>query len=295
MAIYDSHIEQQQLQSQPDSAKKSAPSTYIHDCEDTGVTKRTVVSDDGFDKIPVASPSTSLPFSDVAPPSICDPALPRPFGPGRCFVVDERVYWTEDHDNAKFELQVAIYDYDIDDLRKTRHARFLRCPERTVSNRKIQEKNGSVAREPNTGVYNDDDDDEHCEALLCAKNAESCSNALLQATAAEHDPWEELGDGHYTVLRPLLTGWCPSEVKLPAYVSLTADRTVRVVVPEHQISPRIPGGCNNRSVCVMDRRAIFDRPKGSLFAVIPGDESRPWFLNHGLVYLVDASGTKSTK
>ncbi|XP_049518333.1 uncharacterized protein LOC125943309 [Dermacentor silvarum] len=192
MAICESHREQQWLQCQPDSAMKSAPSTYIHDCEDTGVTKRTVVSDDGFEKIPVSSPSTSLPFSDVAPPSICDPALPRPLGPGCCFVVDEHVYWTENHENAKLELQVAIYEYDIDDLWKTRHARFLRYPERTGSNQDIQEKDTSVTVEPNTGVYNDDG-----EAPLCANNAESYGNALLDPTAAENDPWEALGDAHY--------------------------------------------------------------------------------------------------
>nr|XP_054932819.1 uncharacterized protein LOC129387623 [Dermacentor andersoni] len=177
MTICEGHKEQQRLQRQPDSEGKSGLSTYIHDCEDTCVMKRTVISDDAFDNIPVASPSTLLPFSGVAPPSIRDLGLARPFSTGLCFVVDERVHWTEN--NAKLDSQLAVYDCYIDVLRKTEHARFLRCPERTGSYQDTQEKNSSVTGEPNAGVYSDDNDDDDKEALLCREE----HRELRQCTA----------------------------------------------------------------------------------------------------------------
>ncbi|XP_050044538.1 uncharacterized protein [Dermacentor andersoni] len=181
-----------QRRNQLDGAAKSTPSTYNHDSEDMGVAY-TDVSDGGFGMISVASPSTAPPFSVVAPPSVRDSGLPRLFGLCPGVVADEHVcYWTEKYDNIVVDLQAAIHDYNIDALPKTQHARSLQRREPTASYENVHEKKSSAMGKPNAGVYGDDDDD---EALLCAKNTESCGNALLDPTAAEHDPWGGLGDG----------------------------------------------------------------------------------------------------
>nr|XP_054933004.1 uncharacterized protein LOC129387678 [Dermacentor andersoni] len=186
--------------------------------------KRTDVSDDDFSIVYVVSRGAACSF-DLTPPPILVTALPRPFGPDRCFVVGEHVYWTKNHDNAKF--QAAICDYDIDVLQKTKHAPFLRYPEPTGNNNEdVLEKKSSGTAEPNIVVYTNFD-----AAGLRSTNSKSCNNAQLVPATVGQKPWEGLEDGHYgpvvrtygtvSVNRGGLTG-----------VDVSADHAVRVVVAE---------------------------------------------------------------
>ncbi|XP_049518331.1 uncharacterized protein LOC125943308 [Dermacentor silvarum] len=222
MAICQIRKEQRlQRRNQLDSANEGAPSAYGHDSEDLGDVIRTDVSDDCFRMISVALPSTAPPFSDVAPPSVRDPGLPRPFGLYRGVVVDERVcYWTEKHDKGVLDMQATIYDYDIDVLQKTTHARSLQYSEPTGSYEDVQEKKNSATSEPNASVYDhnngddegDDDGDNNDEALLHAKDTEIYGNALLDLTGAEHDQLEGLQGGHYgPVVTTYGTPYAPGE------------------------------------------------------------------------------------
>ncbi|XP_075535371.1 uncharacterized protein LOC142570959 [Dermacentor variabilis] len=134
MVIYHSHKERQQCHNQPKRLQMNAPSTYSLESENAGEDpiKCTDSSIDGFNVITAASPGAVSLFSDVAPPSIYFPGLPRPFGTGRSFV-DEHIYWAENHDKAKLLSQGAsiLCKYDVDFFQKTEHARPLQCNEPT--------------------------------------------------------------------------------------------------------------------------------------------------------------------
>lgn len=192
--------------------------------------KRTDVSDDGLNRVHVASRGSVWSF-DLMPPSIRVPALPRPLGPDRCFVVGKHVYWTENHDNAKLEFKAVNFDYDMDVLQETKHTRFLRYPEPTGNNEDAQEKSSSGRAEPTTVVYADYD---------AARSPRGTPRAAATPSWNRQPSGMSRGKDSRTVTVvpwSRLTGQCPSTGELPE--ALLSQWTARYV----SWSPNA-GGCS---------------------------------------------------
>ncbi|XP_070388852.1 uncharacterized protein [Dermacentor albipictus] len=128
-------------------------------------------------------------------------------------------------------------------------------------------------------------------------SAEGCGDAQLDPTAAEHGPWPEL----QACYGPVVTTYGTVSVMLRhgVRVDISVERAVRVVNFDKECTAAVGSDGDRSCVChpcgrVLQQGVAVDIATGSRLAKISSRGVIFTALNHGLVYLVDASGTKST-
>ncbi|XP_037558976.1 uncharacterized protein LOC119436254 [Dermacentor silvarum] len=151
---------------------------------------------------------------------------------------------------------------------------------------RVDEENGTG--EPHTAAD---------ESTTTSVGAEGCGDAQLDPNIVEHGPWPEL----HACYGPVVTTYGTVSVMLRhgVRVDISVDRAVRVVNFDKECTAAVSGDGDRSCVChpcgrVLQQGVAVDIATGSRLAKISSRGVIFTALNHGLVYLVDASGTKST-
>ncbi|XP_075534928.1 uncharacterized protein LOC142570428 [Dermacentor variabilis] len=258
-------------------------------------------TDDSFDGNVMPWPGiVPPPFLYLPPPMVGFSELMSPFSPYGS-IVDENTdildaYYAAEYAGASaFDLQdePVLYDYDVDVQQQMDYARFLHASMARgldVGERADEEDSGTG--EPHPGVANGDDSPRH------VMSRGGCGDAQEDPEPVFQEPWEELPDDYYG---PVVTSYGTVSVILQdsIRVDIATDGSVRVVNFAMHCTAAINSSGDSSCVChpcgrVLQEGENVDMVSGTRLAKVSGRGVTFTALNHGLVYLVDASGTKST-
>ncbi|CAN8021612.1 unnamed protein product, partial [Ixodes persulcatus] len=243
-------------------------------------------------------PAITPPFFYIPPPYADLPELHFPFGPFGSFMDDQGTVFDpsscplgEFAGPVDFHLQdeSVYHEHDVDVMRQLEYARYLQAsPFWDYPSEPADEEAGTG--EPHMATVEDD-------ASPHVVSAEGCGDAQLDPLV-EASLWGELQEVYYG---PVVTNYGTVSVILRhcIRVDITVDRAVRVVNFERHCTAAISSWGDRSCVChpcgrVLQEGFTVDMATGDRLAKISGRGVTFTALNHGLVYLVDASGTKST-
>ncbi|KAH7962955.1 uncharacterized protein LOC119385156 [Rhipicephalus sanguineus] len=240
------------------------------------------------------------PFLYLPPPFVGYPELTSPFSPYGSFVdengdIFDAYYAAEYADPDGFESQEepVLHDYNIDLHQHIEYARFLHASmmrAHEVGERGEEEDSGTG--EPHHGFADAAETPRHVMSRGGCGDAQDDPEALFQ------EPWDELPDDYYG---PVVTSYGTVSVILQdsIRVDIATDGSVRVVNFAMHCTAAIDSSGDSSCVChpcgrVLQEGENVDMVSGTRLAKVSSRGVTFTALNHGLVYLVDASGTKST-
>ncbi|KAL1441028.1 hypothetical protein MTO96_008949 [Rhipicephalus appendiculatus] len=238
------------------------------------------------------------PFLYLAPPIIGYPELM--FSPYGSFVDDngdifDAYYADEYADPGGFESQEepVLYDYDLDLHQHIEYARLLHASmarAHEVAERAEEEYSGTG--EPHHGFT------DGAETPRRVMSRGGCGDAQEDPEPLFEEPWDELPEDYYG---PVVTSYGTVSVILQdsIRVDIATDGSVRVVNFAMHCTAAIDSSGDSSCVChpcgrVLQEGENVDMVSGTRLAKVSSRGVTFTALNHGLVYLVDASGTKST-
>ncbi|KAH6939663.1 hypothetical protein HPB50_020296 [Hyalomma asiaticum] len=240
------------------------------------------------------------PYLYMPPPIAGFPELMSPYSPYGSFVdengdIFDAYYAGEYADPVDFDVQdeAALYDYHIDMQQQMEYVRFLRaCMMRGVDVGERAGEEDSGTGEPHFGVSGGAETPRH------AMSRGGCGDAQQDPEPLFQEPWDELPDDYYG---PVVTSYGNISVILQdtIRVDISIDGAIRVVNFAMHCTAAINSSGDSSCVChpcgrVLQEGESVDMLCGTRLAKISGRGITFTALNHGLVYLVDASGTKST-
>lgn len=287
--------QQQQQQRSPTPRGELATEAVSHNQEQHYYDQE---EQDGVENDPGSSllpwPAITPPYFYLPPPYTGLPELLFPFGPFGSFV-DEDGAFLDPYYSAEFleplEYQVqdeaVLQENDVDVMQQLEYARYLPPPFWDYPLEPTEEDSGTG--EPHAVTAE--------EVALHIMSAEGCGDAQLDPLA---DPnfWGGLQEVYYG---PVVTNYGTVSVILRhcIRVDITVDRAVRVVNFPRHCTAAISSWGDRSCVChpcgrVLQEGVTVDMATGNRLAKISSRGVTFTALNHGLVYLVDASGTKST-
>ncbi|XP_077512440.1 uncharacterized protein LOC144123498 [Amblyomma americanum] len=196
-------------------------------------------------------------------------------------------------DSSDFDPQdeLVLYDYDLDMLQRMEYARSLEPSDLPGLYADDQEEEDSGMGEPHA-----DSDDEGSPPHVMS--TVGCGDANTEWAPADQDPRQSLLDDYYG---PVLSSYSTVSVlmKHRVRVDISVDRAVRVVNFAMQCTAALGSSGERSCVChpcgrVLQEPDDVHMATGIRLAKVSCRGVTFTALNHGLVYLVDASGTKST-
>lgn len=259
------------------------------------------VADYSFDDSVMPWPGlVNQPFLYVPSSMIGYPELMSTFSPYGSFVDENgdvfNAYYADEYANTSgFESQEepVLYDYDLDLHQQVEYARLLHASmmrARDVGDRPEEEYSGTG--EPHHGFADDAETPRRVMSRGGRGDAQEDLEALLE------QPWDQLPDDYYG---PVVTSYGTVSVILQdcIRVDIATDGSVRVVNFAMHCTAVIDSSGDSSCVChpcgrVLQEGENVDMASGTRLAKVSSRGVTFTALNHGLVYLVDASGTKST-
>ncbi|XP_077512439.1 uncharacterized protein LOC144123497 [Amblyomma americanum] len=265
-------------------------------------------TDDTFDAAFVPWLSMGQPpFHFLPPPPTEFPDEEFPFGPyvsveeGEEYATREYTrageqyasYAIEYPEGSNFEHQdeLVFYEHDLDQVRQLQYVQLLQASALQGPSADAPEEDDSGTGEPHGSVASD-------ESSPHVMGTEGCGDAQIVPVAHEENPWQGLLDSYYG---PLVTNYATVTVIMKHHVRVdfSLDHSVRVVNFATHCMAAMSSSGDRTCVCHPGGRVLqegdnVDIATGTRVAKISGRGITFTALNHGLVYLVDASGTKST-
>ncbi|XP_064454877.1 uncharacterized protein LOC135366150 isoform X2 [Ornithodoros turicata] len=263
--------------------------------------------EESVDQSLIPWPAMGPPFFVLPPPYTGLPELLFPFDPfvdDRGYFYDPYTYPPDYGDSVDYQLQdESVYQEYPDVLRQFEYARYLQptppfwdCPLDPSFFLDVPETEDYVPEgtgEPHTVSSADITDDVSMHVM----STEGCGDAQMDTIAMESGFWG-MPEPYYG---PVVTNYGTISVILRhcIRVDITVDRAVRVVNFPRHCTAAIGSWGDRSCVChpcgrVLQEGISVDMATGNRLAKISSRGVTFTALNHGLVYLVDASGTKST-